>query len=84
MRKRELPIGTRNIVGKRVEIARESLSMKQKDLLAQLQVKGVDMNASGLSKIEGQNRCVMDFELKAIAEVLKVSVDWLLGGDRVG
>ncbi|WP_050698692.1 helix-turn-helix domain-containing protein [Anaeromassilibacillus senegalensis] len=82
MRRREKPMGNRNCTGARITLARERLDMKQKDLLAQIQVKGIEMNASGLSKIEGQNRYVMDFELKAFAEVLGVSVDWLLGGEQ--
>ena len=53
--------------------------MKQKDLLTQLQIRGVDLNASGLSKLEGQVRSVCDTELIALAEVLGVSVNWLLG-----
>lgn len=68
-----------NIIGAKVETRRKVIGIKQKDLLAQLQVKGVDINSSGLSKLEGQLRGVADYELKAIAEVLEVSVDWLLG-----
>ncbi len=62
-----------------MEQARKELGMKQKELLAQLQVNGVDMNASALSKLEGQMRSVNDFELVALANILNVSVDWLLG-----
>jgi len=54
--------------------------MKQKELLAQLQVRGVDLNASGLSKLEGQLRFVTDMELLALSNILNVSVDWLLTG----
>ena len=53
--------------------------MKQKDLLTQLQIAGIDLNASGLSKLEGQIRSVTDKELIVIAETLNVSVMWLLG-----
>ena len=42
-------------------------------------VELADMNASGLSKLEGQIRFVTDFELVALADILDVSVDWLLG-----
>ena len=42
----------------------------------------VDMNASGLSKLEGQIRYVTDFELSALANILNVSVDWLLGREK--
>ncbi|MCH4239130.1 MAG: helix-turn-helix domain-containing protein [Oscillospiraceae bacterium] len=79
MRLRKQALGTRNLVGARVEAARKSEGMKQKDLLAQLQVQGIDMNASGLSKLEGQIRYVTDYELVALAKVFNVSVDWLLG-----
>ena len=46
MRLRKQALGNRNLVGARVELARKDLGMKQKELLAQLQVNGVDMNAS--------------------------------------
>ena len=79
MRTREQKLGAKNIVGAKVEQQRKSIGMKQKDLLAQLQVRGIDLNASGLSKLEGQIRGVSDYKLKALAEVLGVSVNWLLG-----
>jgi hypothetical protein len=37
------------------------------------------MNASGLSKLEGQIRSVSDIELIALSKILGVSVEWLLG-----
>lgn len=79
MRLRKQALGTRNMVGARVEAVRRSQGMKQKELLAQLQVNGIDMNASGLSKLEGQLRCVNDFELAALSRILGVSINWLLG-----
>lgn len=80
MRLRKQALGDKNLIGKRVESARKSQGMKQKELLAQLQVKGVDMNASGLSKVEGQTRSVSDYELLAFSEILNVPVLWLLTG----
>ena len=79
MRVRKQELGTRNIAGARVEQRRRAIGMKQKDLLTQLQVRGVDLNASGLSKLEGQIRSINDYELIALADVLGVSVNWLLG-----
>ena len=79
MRTRQQALGNRNIVGAKIERRRKELSMKQKDLLTQLQISGVDLNASGLSKMEGQFRLVTDIELKCLAQVLGVSVNWLLG-----
>ena len=79
MRLRKQALGNRNLVGARVEQARKELGMKQKELLAQLQVNGVDMNASALSKLVRQLRCVNDFALVVHVNILSVSVEWLLG-----
>lgn len=79
MRVRKQALGDRNISGSRVEQRRKEIGMKQKDLLTQLQVRGIDLNASGLSKLEGQLRSINDFELVALADVLGVSIDWLVG-----
>lgn len=78
MRIRKQALGTRNICGAKVEQRRKAIGMKQKDLLTQLQIKGIDLNASGLSKLEGQLRSVNDYELVAIAETLGVTINWLL------
>jgi len=78
MRLRKQELGDKNIIGAKVEAQRKLIGMKQKDLLVQLQIRGVDLNASGLSKLEGQIRTVNDYELKALAEALGVKVDWLL------
>ena len=53
--------------------------MKQTELLAQLQLAGVDMSIPALSLLEGQKRPVSDMELNALADILPVSVNWLLG-----
>ena len=82
LRLRKQELGNRNIVGARVEMKRKELGMKQKDFLARLQVEGMDINASALSKLEGQVRGVFDYELVIISKVLGVSLDWLLGIDE--
>ncbi len=79
MRVRKQQLGDRNIAGERVEQRRKAIGMKQKDLLTQLQVRGIDLNASGLSKLEGQFRSINDYELVALADVLGVSINWLVG-----
>lgn len=79
MRIRKQQLGDSNLVGSRIELRRKQLGLKQIDLLAQLQIKGIEMTASGLSKVEGQYRCVNDFELVAFADVLGVSLNWLVG-----
>ena len=79
MRIRKQPLGDRNLVGERVGKRRKEINMKQIELLTQLREKGVEFNASGLSKLEGQIRSVNDYELIALSEILGVSVNWLLG-----
>lgn len=79
MKRRKLALGDRNIVGARVTEARKALGMKQVELLAQLQLRGVDLSVPALSLLEGQKRPVSDIELNALADILLVSVDWLLG-----
>ena len=79
MRIRKQELGDRNIVGRRIEEKRKELGLKQKDFLTQLQIAGIDLNASGLSKLEGQIRSVSDKELVLIAKTLDVSVLLLLG-----
>jgi transcriptional regulator with XRE-family HTH domain len=48
--------------------------MKQHELVARMQLKGVDINPSSLSKLEGQVRAATDIEIKAIAEILDVNI----------
>ncbi|MCI8611227.1 MAG: helix-turn-helix domain-containing protein [Clostridiales bacterium] len=70
-----------SITGEKIRIARAMRipKMEQQELLAKLQVEGLDISQSILSKIENGKRPVYDIELKTFAKVLDVSVDWLLG-----
>lgn len=79
MKTRRLELGDRNLIGSRVTKARLEQGMKQIDLLAKLQLAGIDMSVPALSLLEGQKRPVSDIELNALADILNVSVDWLLG-----
>lgn len=71
--------GNRNIVNSHVAKARSAAGILQKDLLARLQVAGVEISLPALSLLEGQERPVSDIEFKALAEILNVDVRWLLG-----
>lgn len=82
MNTRKLELGDRNLVGERVTQARKTLNMKQTELLAKLQLAGVDMSIPALSLLEGQKRPVSDKELVALADILQVSVAWLLGQEE--
>ena len=83
MKPRKLALGDKNRIGARVTQARKAKGMKQVELLAKLQLAGVDISVPALSLLEGQKRPVSDIELDALATILDVSVDWLLGRDSV-
>ena len=51
----------------------------QLDLVARLQLAGLSIDQSGLSKLENGQRPVTDIEVTALAKALKVSTAWLLG-----
>ena len=70
----------KNIVGDRVKHARKKAKppITQLDLLARLQLLGIKIDQSAISKIESGQRPVTDIEVVALAKALKVSVAWLL------
>ncbi len=49
------------------------------DLAAKMQVAGLDVTQVTVSKIEHSVRRVHDVEVRALADALGVSADWLLG-----
>jgi len=78
MKPRKSEPGTKNIVGSKVVAMRKKHGIKQKDFLAQLQVLGLDISPTSLSRLEGQYRLVQDFEVLALAKALKITTDELL------
>ena len=71
--------GSKNISGKRIHDARKLSKLTQSDLAAKLQLKGILIERDSISRIEIGTRFVSDYELREIAQILKVSVNWLLG-----
>lgn len=71
----------RNVVGPRVRQARRLSTprVSQVDLAARLQLQGLKIDQSAVSKIEQGHRPVLDLEVVALAKALKVSAAWLLG-----
>jgi hypothetical protein len=71
----------RNIVGRRIREARLKCKppVSQDDLAGRLAAKGVVLDQTAISRIERQDRYLMDYEVAAIAKCLKVSIAWLHG-----
>jgi hypothetical protein len=74
----------KNIVGRRVAEARRSSSprLTQDDVSGQLARVGIQLDRAAVAKIESGDRYVLDYELKAFAEVLGADVTWLLGDGK--
>lgn len=71
----------RNMIGERVRKARLACKppVTQDDLVGRLAARGITLDQTAVSRIENQTRYLMDYEISAIAKVLKVSVGWLFG-----
>lgn len=78
--------GKRNVVGPNVRRARLAFAppLTQDQLSGRLATKHLLLDRVAITKIESGQRCVFDFELGTLAEVLKVEVAWLLGLQTTG
>ncbi len=74
---------SRNIIGARIREARQFFNprLTQDQLAGRLAKEGVQLDRVALAKVENGLRCAFDFEVKALAAVLKVDANWLLGID---
>lgn len=71
--------GKKNICGDRVREARCRNRLTQSELAAKLQLSGIIIERDSISRIEIGTRFVADYELRELARVLNVSINWLLG-----
>lgn len=71
--------GKKDISGDRIHQIRTTKRLSQGTLAARMQMEGVVIEREAISKIETGDRFVADYELDVFAQVLGVSVLWLLG-----
>ena len=73
--------GRNNISGERIAESRQAKRplMSQRALADALQLSGLDLDKNAIQRIESGQRFVTDIELRAIAQVLCVSYEDLLG-----
>jgi len=73
----------KNIVGKRLSKARRGCTppLTQDALSGKLARLGIQLDRAAIAKVENGYRYVLDYELKALADVLGVAVKWLLGDE---
>lgn len=60
------------LIGSNIRRVREKRNMRPKDLVIQVQLRGVDINVFSLSKIEANTQHVKASQFRAISEVLGV------------
>ena len=63
-----------NVVGDNVRRYRVEQDLSQKELSERLETYAVYICRGSISRSERHERAVMDFELKALAEALKVTI----------
>jgi len=64
----------RNVTGKRIRQARLAAKppVSQEDLSGRLAVLGVILDQGAISRVESEDRYLMDYELLAIARALRI------------
>ena len=71
----------KNLCGNRIREARLRQRLSQYDLAARLQTQGILIEQDSISRIEIGTRFVADYEVKVLAKVLNVPLEWLLEED---
>lgn len=66
-----------NIVGEKVRKFREERKLSQKEFSEKLETQAIYICRGSISRIESHERTVTDFELKAMAEILRVPIEEL-------
>ena len=73
--------GKKNLCGNRIREARLRQRLSQYYLAARLQTQGILIEQDSISRIEIGTRFVADYEVKVLAKVLNVPLEWLLEED---
>lgn len=74
------PDGKKNAIGPRVRALREKAGLSQEQLMAQLQLMGLDAERGVIKRIEGGQRTVSELELRLLARYFEVTYEYLLDG----
>ena len=67
----------RNCVGPQIRKARVLQNLSQEELAVKLQLAGLNLDRTGIAKIETGLRSVFDYEIAVIAHQLKTTTDLL-------
>lgn len=70
----------KNILGPKIKIYRTKLGMSQNYLIARLNILGISMDQTILSRIENQKREIYDYEIFAIVRAFDIEYNELFNG----
>lgn len=70
----------KNIIGKQIKLIRQLKCITQEQLAARLNIQGIEIDQTMISKIEEQIRGISDYEVKAFAIALGISIEDLFKG----
>lgn len=71
----------RNLFGDIIKKKRQILNLSQEELVAKLNLLGLDINQSDLSRIESFKRPLYDYELYCICKVLEIDINYFISYD---
>lgn len=69
----------RNLIGNNLKTFRKLKGISQEMFVAKLNLIGLDLDRTSLSRIENYNREVYDYELVYFSQVLEIDIADLLG-----
>ncbi|HTJ77838.1 MAG TPA: helix-turn-helix transcriptional regulator [Rariglobus sp.] len=74
--KKTARLGGRNLIGPKLRKLRlaKTPEITLEDLSGRLAARGVHLDRSAIGRIENAKRYVLDYELKAIADALRISL----------
>jgi hypothetical protein len=69
--------GKNNLCGRKIAVLRTKQKMSQRMLAEKLQINGLDVDKNAIQRIEAGKRFVTDIELRAIASLFGVTMEYM-------
>lgn len=73
-----IPNGKLNVIGSKIQLYRKEFPLSRQELSDKLILLGIDIPEKAIYHLEKGTRTIVDFEICAIAKVLKIPVQNLL------
>lgn len=67
-----------NITGTRIKALRKKMGLTQDQVVAKMQLAGIQIDQKAISRLESGDRVITDYELLILSEILRTSVDQIL------